>query len=224
VGEKIEHDAGRQVYGARRVLVVEDEDFTRTAVTQLLESGGLSVVAVANAADALSALATHDPHVLLTDLDLGPGPNGVDLARRVASERPWVGIVVLTSHKSVHLAVSDREGLPLEAVMLVKSQLTSMADIEQAIDLSISQVGQLPLAEVVDEVYPVLSSVQADTLRLMAQGLSNAGIAERRGTTLRAAEASVQRTLHALGIESRPDMNSRVLAVRMWQAGEVSVR
>ena len=108
--------------------------------------------------------------------------------------------------------------------MLVKSQLTSMADIEQAIDLSISQVGQLPLAEVVDEVYPVLSSVQADTLRLMAQGLSNAGIAERRGTTLRAAEASVQRTLHALGIESRPDMNSRVLAVRMWQAGEVSVR
>jgi DNA-binding NarL/FixJ family response regulator len=224
VGEKIEHDAGRQVYGARRVLVVEDEDFTRTAVTQLLESGGLSVVAVANAADALSALATHDPHVLLTDLDLGPGPNGVDLARRVASERPWVGIVVLTAHKSVHLAVSDREGLPLEAVMLVKSQLTSMADIEQAIDLSISQVGQLPLAEVVDEVYPVLSSVQADTLRLMAQGLSNAGIAERRGTTLRAAEASVQRTLHALGIESRPDMNSRVLAVRMWQAGEVSVR
>jgi DNA-binding NarL/FixJ family response regulator len=224
VGEKIEHDAGRQVYGARLVLVVEDEDFTRTAVTQLLESGGLSVVAVANAADALSALATHDPHVLLTDLDLGPGPNGVDLARRVASERPWVGIVVLTAHKSVHLAVSDREGLPLEAVMLVKSQLTSMADIEQAIDLSISQVGQLPLAEVVDEVYPVLSSVQADTLRLMAQGLSNAGIAERRGTTLRAAEASVQRTLHALGIESRPDMNSRVLAVRMWQAGEVSVR
>ncbi|MHC8496503.1 MAG: response regulator [Actinomycetes bacterium] len=224
MGEKIEHDAGRQVYGARRVLVVEDEDFTRTAVTQLLESGGLSVVAVANAADALSALATHDPHVLLTDLDLGPGPNGVDLARRVASERPWVGIVVLTAHKSVHLAVSDREGLPLEAVMLVKSQLTSMGDIEQAIDLSISQVGQLPLAEVVDEVYPVLSSVQADTLRLMAQGLSNAGIAERRGTTLRAAEASVQRTLHALGIESRPDMNSRVLAVRMWQAGEVSVR
>lgn len=224
MGEKIEHDAGRQVYGARRVLVVEDEDFTRTAVTQLLESGGLSVVAVANAADALSALATHDPHVLLTDLDLGPGPNGVDLARRVASERPWVGIVVLTAHKSVHLAVSDREGLPLEAVMLVKSQLTSMADIEQAIDLSISQVGQLPLAEVVDEVHPVLSSVQADTLRLMAQGLSNAGIAERRGTTLRAAEASVQRTLHALGIESRPDMNSRVLAVRMWQAGEVSVR
>ena len=224
MGEKIEHDAGRQVYGARRVLVVEDEDFTRTAVTQLLESGGLSVVAVANAADALSALATHDPHVLLTDLDLGPGPNGVDLARRVASERPWVGIVVLTAHKSVHLAVSDREGLPQEAVMLVKSQLTSMADIEQAIDLSISQVEQLPLAEVVDEVYPVLSSVQADTLRLMAQGLSNAGIAERRGTTLRAAEASVQRTLHALGIESRPDMNSRVLAVRMWQAGEVSVR
>ena len=224
MGQKIAQDAGRQVYGARRVLVVEDEDFTRTAVTQLLESGGLSVVAVANAADALSALATHDPHVLLTDLDLGPGPNGVDLARRVASERPWVGIVVLTAHKSVHLAVSDREGLPLEAVMLVKSQLTSMADIEQAIDLSISQVGQLPLAEVVDEVYPVLSSVQADTLRLMAQGLSNAGIAERRGTTLRAAEASVQRTLHALGIESRPDMNSRVLAVRMWQAGEVSVR
>jgi len=224
VDQKSAQDPVAYGHGGRRVLVVEDEDFTRTAVSQTLEAAGLGVVAVASAAEALTALATHDPHALLTDLNLGPGPSGVDLARRVALERPWVGIVVLTAHNSVQLAVSDREGLPLEAVMLVKSQLGSMDDIERAIDLSISQAGRLPPATTVDASLPVLSSVQADTLRLMAQGLSNAGIAERRGTTLRAAEASVQRTLQALGIESRPDMNSRVLAVRMWQAGEVSVR
>ena len=58
----------------------------------------------------------------------------------------------------------------------------------------------------------------------MAQGLSNAGIAEHRRTTLRAAEALVQRTVHALGIESDSLTNSRVMAVSLWHQGKIVVR
>lgn len=208
----------------RRILVVEDEGFTRAAVSAALESAGFAVCAVATASDALRAVSEHDPHALVTDLDLGAGPSGVDLACRVAQDRPWVGIVVLTAHQSVQLAVGTVQGLPAGSVMLVKSRLDSMIDITTAIEQSISQAEpETPDSEILDS-RPVISEVQAQTLRLMAEGLSNAGIAQRRGTTLRAAEALVQRTLLALGIAADPTLNSRVIAVRMWQAGQVTVR
>lgn len=208
----------------RRVLVVEDEGFTRAAVISSLESAGFSVKAATTATEALAALDDHDPHALVTDLDLGSGPNGVDLACRVARIRPWVGLVILTAHQSVRLAVGSAQGLPAGSVMLVKSNLTSMDDISDAIERSISQAGSPPSDEHALDAHPVISEVQAETLRLMAEGLSNAGIAQRRGTSLRAAEASVQRTLQALGISADPSLNSRVLAVRLWQAGQVTVR
>ena len=209
---------------SRRVLLVEDEDFTRAAVASFLESRGYGVHAVATAAEALDALDSHDPHALVTDLDLGPGPSGVDLAQRINQDQPWVGIVILTAHQSVHLAVGGPDVLPAEAVMVVKSSLDSMQDISDAIERSILQVETTAPIDAAHQTRAVVSAVQAEILRLMAEGLSNAGIAQRRGTTLRAAEASVQRTLQALGIDADPHLNSRVLAVRMWQAGQVTVR
>lgn len=208
----------------RRVLLVEDEDFTRAAVSAFLESAGYSIHAVATAAEALEALHTHDPHALVTDLDLGLGPSGVDLARRISMERPWVGLVILTAHQSVHLAVGGPEALPAEAVMVVKSNLESMEGISDAIEQSISHLNTSPPTTPHEHGRAIVTTVQAEILRLMAEGLSNAGIAERRGTSLRAAEASVQRTLLALGIDADPNFNSRVRAVRMWQAGQVTVR
>jgi len=117
----------------RRVLVVEDEDFTRAAVASVLESAGFNVKVVGAASEALRALHEFDPHALVTDLDLGAGPSGVDLACRVAQDRPWVGLVILTAHQSVELAVGAAETLPSGSVMLVKSRLDSMLDIADAI-------------------------------------------------------------------------------------------
>lgn len=209
---------------SRRVLVVEDEGFTRAAITAALESAGFTVKAVAAAAEALAAIDDHDPHALVTDLDLGTGPNGVDLACRISIDRPWMGLVILTAHQSVGLAVGTAQGLPSGSVMLVKSGLGSMDDIAAAVEQSISQADQEHHLEDIQDSRPVVTEVQAEILRLMAEGLSNAGIAQRRNTSLRAAEASVQRTLQALGIEADPTLNSRVLAVRLWQAGQVTVR
>ena len=209
---------------ARRVLLVEDEDFTRTAVASSLEAAGFSVVAVSCVAEAMTALDECDPHALVTDLDLGPGPTGVDLLKRVAIDRPWVGLVVLTAHRSVELAVGTNDGIPADAVMVVKSAIDSMGDIALAIEQSISQVEKAMPTPLDDTAPLVISTVQAEILRLLAEGLSNSGIAQRRGTSLRAAEASVQRTLQALGIDAQPEFNSRVLAVRLWQSGRVTVR
>jgi DNA-binding NarL/FixJ family response regulator len=224
VSESDTHDETGSVSGLRRVVLVEDEDFTRTAVTGVLQGGGFAVVAVGTVSSAIEAIEVTDPHAVVSDLDLGPGPTGADLLRRVADERPWVGLVALTAHRSIQLAVEGSARLPEGAIMIVKSRLESMEDITTAVEDSIAQVTMGSGDDGAEMGDIVVTALQAEILRLMAEGLSNAGIAARRGTSLRAAEASVQRTLQALGLTADPDFNSRVLAVRLWQSGHVAVR
>lgn len=218
------HDAAHVVAAARRVLLVEDEDFTRTAVASVLETAGFCVHAVASAAQAMADVAGFDPHCVVSDLDLGPGPSGVDLLQRLATDSPWVGLVALTAHRSIELAVGGSSRLPEGAVMVVKSRLDSMDDISRAIDESLSNIERAPVIGEDQHASVTVTAMQADVLRMMAEGLSNSGIATRRGTSIRAAEAAVQRTLQALGIQANPEFSSRVLAVRMWQSGQVTVR
>ena len=72
---------------AIRVLLVEDEDFTRTVVSEMLSASGISVHPVASVAEAIESMDQFDPHVVLTDLDLGHGPDGADLLTKVLEER-----------------------------------------------------------------------------------------------------------------------------------------
>jgi DNA-binding NarL/FixJ family response regulator len=69
-----------------------------------------------------------------------------------------------------------------------------------------------------------ITSSQAEILRLLADGLSNASIAEARGISLRSTEALIQRTFIALGVNNDPSINSRVVAVKMWHQGKVIVK
>jgi hypothetical protein len=58
----------------------------------------------------------------------------------------------------------------------------------------------------------------------IADGLSTASIAKERDITVRAAEALIQRTFLALGVNGDPNVNPRVVAVRMWHQGKVAVK
>ena len=56
-----------------KVMLVEDEEFTRNMVTEMLTNSGVTVSSVASVAKALATIDSFDPHVVLTDLDLGNG-------------------------------------------------------------------------------------------------------------------------------------------------------
>lgn len=205
-----------------KVLLVEDEEFTRGLLANLLTKSGAQVRATASVAGALEILAEFEPHVVITDLDLGVGPSGVHLLNRIAEDAPWTGMVILSAHASPELAVRDGSRIPPGTVYLVKSDVASADDILAVVEAAVEKRVVRELGPEADRV--VLSPVHGEVLRLIAEGLSNAGIAKERNTTLRAAEGMVQRTFLALGLRSDPDHNARVLAVRMWQQGKVIVR
>ena len=207
-----------------RVLLVEDEDFTRTMVSEMLSASGIDVLPVASVAEALKSMDEFDPHVVLTDLDLGHGPDGADLLTKVAEDRPWTGMVIMTAHASPELAINDVSRIPEQAGYIVKSELNSIHSLVSIIQESIIMPGNFNSSDNVGEEKVTITSSQAEILRMIADGLSNTAIAEARGITLRAAEALIQRTFAALGVNGDSSINARVAAVRMWQQGKVAVK
>jgi DNA-binding NarL/FixJ family response regulator len=210
--------------GAIKVLLVEDEEFTRTLIRDSLEKIGMNVVDVGSVQAALAVMDDFDPHVVVSDLDLGPGPDGADLLYKVEQTRPWTGMVVLTAHASPELALHGATRIPANATYLVKSQISSTDYLRTAIEESIVHPGAINMIKRNSEDQYVVSASQGEILRMIADGLSNAAIARERDVTLRAAEALIQRTFAALGVKGDPDVNSRVIAVRLWQQGKVVVK
>ena len=206
------------------MLLVEDEDFTRTMVSEMLSASGINVLPVASVAEALKLMDEFDPHVVLTDLDLGHGPDGADLLTKVAEDRPWTGMVIMTAHASPELAINDVSRIPEQAGYIVKSELNSIHSLVSIIQESIIMPGNFNGSDNVGEEKVTITASQAEILRMIADGLSNTAIAEARGITLRAAEALIQRTFAALGVNGDSSINARVAAVRMWQQGKVAVK
>ena len=207
-----------------RVLLVEDEDFTRTMVGEMLSASGITVRPVASVAEALNVLDEFDPNVVLTDLDLGDGPDGADLLTKVAEERPWTGMVVMTAHASPELAINDASRIPEQAGYIVKSEIHSIQNLISVIQESIIMPGNFNGSDSENEEKITITTSQAEILRMIADGVSNTSIAEARGITLRAAEALIQRTFVALGVNGDSSINPRVVAVRKWQQGKVVVK
>ncbi len=80
-----------------RVLVVDDERFFREAIRELLEGEGLTVVAAANAAEALEAATDPDLGVVVLDIQL-PDQSGLDVLRTLRERRPELRVVMLSAH------------------------------------------------------------------------------------------------------------------------------
>ena len=69
-----------------------------------------------------------------------------------------------------------------------------------------------------------LSNTQAELLRLLAQGLSNKAIADKRNTSLRAVEALINRTYQALNLSENDSINLRVEAVKLWRSSRIYIK
>jgi DNA-binding NtrC family response regulator len=94
------------------VLVVEDEALVRAIVTEGLADDGLAVAEARSAEDALALTRTAGaPGVVVTDVNLGQGMNGLDLVEEVHRRWPDAGVVIMTGNPAY---VGDRAFSPQE--------------------------------------------------------------------------------------------------------------
>lgn len=200
---------------ARRVLAVDDEAVSLTLVARLLTEHGFEVHTATRAVDAIAKVEEIDPDLVLVDVDLGPGPDGMQLARRIAVSNPSTVIVFLTRFPDPGSLMARRLPLPNGGYVLRKSSLESPEKLAEALDRFLR--GRV-VAERPPAASPLagLTRVQVDVLRLAAAGLANSAIAEARGVTLRAVEHALQAVYARLGLVDGDGVNARVDAVRRY--------
>ena len=201
----------------RTVLLVEDHPLMRALVERSLQDDGFVVESVDTSRRAIREFEAIDPDVLVTDIDLGDRPNGVELATLLRAQAPYLGVVFLTNYTSLD-ALESSVKPPEHAAFVHKGSVEHAGQLRQAIDSALddSSAALVLAARQDDDPIARLSSTQLSVLRQIAEGWNNAEIASQRGVTLRSAERLITRTFEALGINGDDRRNARVTATRMY--------
>lgn len=195
------------------VLVVDDDDFTRTLVATMVEAFGLDVVASASAVtEAMSLAHERQPNLAVVDLDLGEGPTGVDLAHGLRTLNAKIALVMLTSYGHPTWMGQHREP-PSGTRYVVKGEVKDRQILADAISSALAD----PLAnDASARRRTPLSESQWEILRLVASGFSNAEIARRRSITDDAVNRAISRLTKQLDIDAGKEGNTRVLLAQAY--------
>jgi DNA-binding NarL/FixJ family response regulator len=193
-----------------KIIVVEDDDFTRFTLIETLKASGFNVVADAkNAGLGISRAIEFRPDVALIDLDLGKGPTGIDLSLSLRKSFPEIGIVFLTSYKDPRLLRSSLPELPAGSIFLLKQDVVHTEQLALRIKEAATQ------KNIHNEKYEAIESdftdSQIETLKLLAQGLSNSEIAKKRFVTEKAVEVTIARLAKKFDVAYDAALNQRVV-------------
>lgn len=213
-----------------RVVLADDALLLREALAASLAAVGHIVVGQAGDADELLALVSRErPEVAVVDVRMPPThtTEGLEAARRIRAEHPQTAILVLSEQVETRQALELLRDHPAGTGYLLKGHVTRLEDLAEAI-ARVADGGSVIDPEVVGRLLgrprqhsPLdeLTRREHDVLQLMAEGRSNAAIADALGLDPRTVESHVAAIFSKLGLEPAPGDHRRVLAVLAFLRG-----
>jgi DNA-binding NarL/FixJ family response regulator len=208
---------------ALRIALADDDVLLREGMASLLEQHGFEVIGQAgDATELLQLVREQEPDFVIVDIRMPPAHSteGLEAARVIRREFPDVAILVLSAHVEVYdamelLAGGERIGYVLKnRVTHVDEFVDTLLRIARGgsvVDPSLIQ--ELVTARRRNDPLEALTPRERETLSLMAEGYSNAGIARRLSVTEGTIEKHVNSILMKLELTESQDDHRRVLAV-----------
>jgi DNA-binding NarL/FixJ family response regulator len=215
------------VAAALRVVIGEDDVLLREGIARLLSDAGFDVVAqTGDAEDFLRRTLAHRPDVAVVDVQMPPRheDDGLRAAMQLRTTAPETGILVLSQFYEESYAlnlIGDRaEGvgyLLKERVADVSTFVDALRRVAaggSALDPEVvaRMLGRRRAGGPLDELTPR----EREVLAAMAEGKSNAGIAEQLVVTEAAVEKHIGRIFGKLGLGPTTTEHRRVLAVLVY--------
>lgn len=215
-----------------RVMLVDDSTLFREGLALLLAEAGVEVVDQARTADeALVRIERDQPDVVILDIRMPPThtDEGLVAARALKQRWPGLGVLVLSAFIEPASAARLLHGSTGGVGYLLKDRVDDVETLRDAL-LRIGRGEPVIDPEIVrglmhrrrrSAVLDGLSEREREVLRLMAEGRSNAGIAELVALAPKTVEAHVNRIFGKLGLlrsgePASARENRRVLAVLAW--------
>jgi DNA-binding NarL/FixJ family response regulator len=202
-----------------RIVIAEDQALLREGLKMLFVDGGHEVVATLGDADGLlAAVATYQPDLVVADIRMPPThtDEGARAAQAVKSAHPELGVLLLSQHIETHHVVDlvSRGGFGY----LLKDRVLDVAEFLAAAERVAAGGSALDpqvVAGLVARHDPLgtLTERERGVLELMAEGLTNNGIAKRLYLSERTVEAHVRHLFTKLSLPESEDGHRRVLAV-----------
>ena len=210
--------------GPMRVVIAEDAAVFREGLVRLLEDRGHQVcAAVADGEALLAAVAAHRPDVAVVDIRMPPThtDEGLRAALRLRADHPGTGVLVFSQYIETRYAARLLQGNAAGVGYLLKDRVADVAEFTDAL-ARVAAGGTALDPEVVSQLLgagrharglAALTAREREVLSLMAEGRSNAGIADLLVISAGVVEKHVASIFAKLGLPPAEGDNRRVLAV-----------
>ncbi len=204
-----------------RVLLINDDSFELATMAASLRLHSVNVVGEAsNMLIAENLFRSLQPEIVLIDLQFS-GEEAVALLQRLRKIDPNLGIVITTSSPDLRLFGLLNKDIPQGSKIILKRSISDLSVITYALNESLTsatdgtEMKWINFHKLVPEesfvtILTGLTDIQIETLRLVAQGLSNSEIAKVRFVSEKSVEQIVARIAQHLSIVPDRRRNLRV--------------
>jgi DNA-binding NarL/FixJ family response regulator len=213
-----------------RVVVADDSLLIREAARQMLgDTPGIELLAVcADGTELARAVERLRPDVVVTDVRMPPGGDeeGIRFAIDARRTHPDLGIILLTQYDEPSLGSALLEGGADGRAYLLKERISDRAELRATIEvvagggtvIDPAIVQQLLVTPGSDRAGRVdqLTARELEILGQMAQGKSNAAIAQSLVLTKHAVEKHIGSIFQKLDLGDEQDVSRRVAAVLVY--------
>jgi DNA-binding NarL/FixJ family response regulator len=218
-----------------RAVLGEDSYLAREGIQRALdEETDIELVAICEDLESLrAAIDEVQPDVVLTDIRMPPTntDEGIRLAIELRSSHPDIGVVVLSQYADPLYAMKLLEASSDRRAYLLKERVQDHGELSRAVS-AVAAGGSVVDPRIVEELLRAqrqressqlddLTPREQEVLGLVAEGLSNAAIAERLVITKRAVERHVHAIFWKLSLDGDShDVSRRVKAALLYLAGQ----
>jgi DNA-binding NarL/FixJ family response regulator len=207
-----------------RVAIADDSGLIRDGLARALEAADIDVCGAVGDADALLALvAEARPDVAIVDIRMPPTftDEGLRAAAAILDAHDGVGVLVLSQQLDAAHALRLLDGRTARCGYLLKDRVTALDELVGAVrrvaagELVVDRevVDALVARRRVGDPLAELTAKEREVLELMAEGLTDRGIAQRLWLSERTVETHVRHVLRKLDLAVDEARNRRVQAV-----------